>query len=373
MKIEPFAIERWFARYEFVAKYNLGESCVQSYTLGELLALTRTPIAEITNQAIGYGESNGSLELRQAIASLYPNTTAANVLVTIGAIEANFLALNALIQPGDTVICEFPAYQQLYSVPAAAGATVKRWELRADEDYEPNLERLRELIDDKTRLVIINHPHNPTGKSISTRTLAAIAKMAEDAGAVLYSDEVYRGLTLHDELVSPSARSSSGRTVIVGSMSKAYGLPGLRVGWIVADEELIEQCWEFRDYTSICTPPLSEKLATLALQNHEAVLGRNRQIALRNFAMVTQWLESLDGLITWCKPDEGVIGFPRLQFTDDSAEFCEHLVSETGVLLVPGTCFERPQHVRLGFGYDSAKLEKGLEIVGNYIRKYRRS
>ena len=205
MRVEPFAIERWFARYEFLANYNLAESCVQAFTLDELLTLSGTSTVDLTSQSIGYGESNGSLELRKAIADLYPGATAANVLVTVGAIEANFLALNALVKPGDTVITEFPAYQQLYSIPKAAGAVSKRWELVEDEGYEPKVERLRALLDDKTSLVIINHPHNPTGKRISPEVLGEIANTVEAAGAVLYSDEVYRGLTLHDSQPSPSA------------------------------------------------------------------------------------------------------------------------------------------------------------------------
>ncbi|MGE5653222.1 MAG: aminotransferase class I/II-fold pyridoxal phosphate-dependent enzyme [Bacillota bacterium] len=370
MRIEPFAIERWFAKYEFLAKYNLAESCVQSFTVAELLDLTRTSMAEVLAHPLGYSESNGCAELRELIAGLYPGATAANVLVTVGAIEANFLALSALVKPGGQVVSEFPAYQQLYSIPEALGADVSRWELREDEGYYPNVDRLRSLLTVDPELVIINHPHNPTGKRISAQTLAEIGKVVDDAGAILYSDEVYRGLTLHDDLPSPSAWSTNGRRVVVGSMSKAYGLSGLRIGWIVADEDLIERCWCLRDYTSICPPQLSEKLAILALQNRELVLTRNRAIARLNLSLVNDWLRSLDGLITWHEPEEGVIGFPRLHFADDSQLFCEHLMKEMGVLFVPGKCFDEPRHIRLGFGYGTQKLEQGLELVSHYLKRF---
>jgi aspartate/methionine/tyrosine aminotransferase len=370
LRITPFAIERWFAQYEFTAKYNLAESCIQAFTLDELLGLVGASWSDLKSLSLGYGESNGGFALRNAIAQLYPGTDEANVLVTVGAIEANFLALNAVVSPGDTVISEFPAYQQLYSVPQACGANVKRWDLRPEDDYEPQLDQLARLLDDRTSLVIINHPHNPTGKKISASKLTQISRQVEDAGAILYSDEVYRGLSLHHNQPSTSARSVSSRSIVIGSMSKAYGLSGLRIGWIIADHSVIEKCWSLRDYTSICNAQLSETLACLALNNHQAVLQRNREIAERNLLLVNQWLDTLNGLITWREPDEGVVGFPHLHFTNDSEEFCKQLMQETGVLLVPGTCFERPEHIRLGFGYATEKLQLGLTLISDYLKKH---
>lgn len=368
MRIEPFAIERWFGQYEFTAKYNIAESCIKAFTLEELQELCGVDVLHTKSPVgLGYTDSRGIPELREEVARLYPGRGPENVLITTGAIEANFLVFSALLGPGDTVISEFPAYQQLYEVPRSQGANVKVWPLLAKNNYRPDISQLENLADSGAKMIIINHPHNPTGAAIDAGSMAAVCEIAEQQGAVLLSDEVYRGLSLSDLVSSPSAQSFSDDAVTVGSMSKAYGLSGLRIGWIVGPGEVIERCSMLRDYTSICSPGPSQLLALTALRNRDKVLLRNRTIARKNFAILDQWIRANSTLVEYVPPREGVVAWVRYVPDVPSFDIATDLVRRDGVLVVPGACFETEGHLRIGFGGDTATLEAGLELLARRL------
>jgi aspartate/methionine/tyrosine aminotransferase len=379
MRIPPFGVERWFVRYEFNVELNIGESCIQPFTVRELCELCGEDPAELANLRVGYADGLGSHDLREAIANLYPETTPANVLVTTGAIEANYLVAQALLEPGDRAVVEFPAYQQLYSVPRSTGAEVRLWELREENVYRPDLRELERLAPagQPLRMLTINHPHNPTGARISPETTRQLVEFAAARGATLHSDEVYRGLTLAEGVPeSVSARSLSPDAVAVGSMSKAYGLAGARIGWVAGPAALVQRCSEIRDYVSICPSAISERLALMALRNRGRVLERNRAIARRNAAIVAEFLARHQDVLTCPLPDEGVIAFARYHRPPgderplpSSRELCGRLAEERGVLLVPGDCFEREHHFRIGFGYETDVLQRGLAVLGGYLEE----
>lgn len=378
MRIPPFGVERWFVRYEFRVSTNIAESCIQPFSVQELCGLCGVDPGELLRARVGYADGLGAEELRLEVAGLYPDTGPENVLITTGAIEANFLIAQALLEPGDSAVCVFPAYQQLYSVPASAGASVRRWELREAQGYRPDLGDLDRLAPEgeRLRLLTVNFPHNPTGAVVDRLTMAALVRFAASRGAYLHSDEVYRGLTLAGgQEPSPSAREFSPEAVVTGSMSKAFGLSGARIGWIAGPEPVIRRCAEIRDYVSICPSALGERLALMALRNRDAVLRRNRAIARRNFALFQRFLARNQDVLSCPPPAEGVVAFPR--YVNDSgpapgplpgsSEFCRRLAEDHGVLLIPGDCFEQEHHFRIGFGYETETLERGLSVLENFM------
>ncbi|HXL04529.1 MAG TPA: aminotransferase class I/II-fold pyridoxal phosphate-dependent enzyme [Bacillota bacterium] len=370
MELKPFALERWFGKYEFTARYNIAESCIKPFTVPELeeicgCDLLRTP--EITN--LGYTDSRGILELREEIAKLYPGRTTDNVLITTGAIEANYLVFMALLRPGDVVFTEFPAYQQLYEVPRALLSEVKLWELRSESNYRPDISKLdATMAASGTRMIVINHPHNPTGASLDAGSMAAICEIADQYGAVLLSDEVYRGLTLVDGIATPSAQLFSDNAITVGSMSKAFGLSGLRVGWIVGPEDIIEKCWTIRDYTSICPPGPSQAIALAALRNIGSIMARNTSLLRKNFSILNQWMSSNSDILSWIPPCEGAVAFVKYHVDADSVQVARELANADSVLVVPGACFDVEGHFRIGFGGDTDTLQAGLELTAKRLR-----
>lgn len=373
MQIRTFLVERWMSTYENDIRLNLAESSIKQLTLDELLCLAEedgdTTVRERMNRVVlTYDETRGTRELREAIAAHHRGATAENVLVTNGAIEANYLLFNTLVRPGDTVIVMFPAYQQLYSVAEAIGATIKRWAIKPENGYQPDLADLDALIDERTRLIVINTPHNPTGAVLAEEQVRAISERAERVGALVLSDESYQGLSLDERQLCPPAYSISDRMISVGTVSKNLGLAGLRIGWIVADEDLVRRCWAYRDYTSISSGRLSDWLATIAVRHRGKLLERACEIARRNFALADAFMRAHTQYFDYIPPRAGLLMFPRLKVDADSVTFCRDLIREQGVLLVPGQAFEREGHFRMGYGDDTALLEEGLEKFDRYLR-----
>lgn len=362
MDVSDFKVERWLNRYELDARYNLAETDAKPFTLEEVLslgdkeALTR----QIMRLSLGYNPTMGSEGLRGLIASRYKGTDASEVLVTVGAIEADFLLANVLVRPGDTVVVQFPAYQVLYAVAQARGAKVKPWVLSLDEGYEPNLEVLFDLIDDRTRLVVVNNPHNPTGATLSADKMRAILDLAEKKGFWVLSDEVYHDLTFEEGALSPPARSLSPRGISVGSMSKTFGLSGLRLGWIAGPGDIINTCWAWKDYTSISNSPLSDFLAAVAIREVRKVNQRNLAVAKGNLEALIEWFDTIPGLVRYTRPKAGLVCFPHFDLPISTEDFCRRAYLERGVLLVPGECFDMPGHIRFGYGGDSEAFGAGL-------------
>lgn len=370
MKFETFELERWMTAHEVTARYDLAESGIAPPTMGDLLALDRAgkTLDTLLGTKLGYSEACGSLALREALAALYTATTPDEILVTTGAIEANYLLFNVLLEPGDTAIVVYPAYQQLYAVPAGLGATVKRWELREEEGYAFDIDALERLLDDRTKVVVINSPHNPTGSVMSPAELRRVHDLCAERGIWLVSDEAYRWLQFSGDEPAPPARSLGGRAISVGTLSKGLGLPGLRIGWLAAPAEIVRQCWALRDYITLSPGKLSDALTVLALEHREVLLERTRKIALENFATLTDFMEDHADLLSWTPPRGGLLALPRYQFDLPSYEFSNRLVAEHGVMLAPGAAFGQEHHFRIGFGPAPDYFRAGLDVVSGYLR-----
>jgi len=372
VKVEPFLVEKWLNRYEHEVEVNISETCVDPFTLREFLALTGREgfFEEFQDTQLTYGYIPGSLPLRQGIADLYDDLGPENILLAGGAIGANFLAFYSLVEPGDTVISVFPTYQQLYSVSRSFGADVKLLRLRMEDGWLPDVEELESLVDAKTSLIVINNPHNPAGSLIEEEDLAQICSIAEDAGAHLLSDESYLRTYVDPEAHAPSVVDLSKRAVSTGSFSKSFSLTGLRLGWIAADRSVIETIEDHRDYTTISNGVIDDALATIAMENVDRILQRNRRIIERNYGILSRWVEE-EPLVDWVPPRAGTVAFLRYKMDVPSKDLCRQLIDEQNVLLVPGHCFDMEGFLRIGFGGKTEVLSEGLSRFTRFLKKYR--
>lgn len=370
MKIETFELERWMTEHEVTARFDLAESGIAPPTLRELLALDPSgkTLETLLGTSLGYSEARGTLALREALAALYRGTAPEEILVTTGAIEANFLLFNVLLEPGDTAIVVYPAYQQLYAVPAALGANVKHWVLREEQGYTFDVDALETLLDDRTKLVVINSPHNPTGSTLTAAQLGRVHALCEERGIWLLSDEAYRWLQFSTEEPAPPARSLGGRAISTGTLSKPLGLPGLRIGWLAAPAGIVQRCWELRDYLTLSPAKLSDALTVFALEHRDALLERTRAIALENFSTLAAFMEDHAGVLRWTPPRGGLLALPRYEFDLPSYEFSNRLMAEHGVMLAPGAAFGQEHHFRIGFGPRPDYFRAGLAVVSDYVR-----
>ena len=369
MRIEPFGVERWIGKYEWKVPYDLAETSIHPLTVGELLDLAGADISDtILDLRLDYGENPGSQALREELAREHSVPSADNVLITHGAIEANALVYLALVEPGDIVIAMAPTYQQLYELPRSLGASVYHWEIRPEDGYRPDLGMLERLLARNAKLLILNSPNNPTGAALTRDELRRIVGMAESAGTSVVSDEVYRGIAYDGEPVAPPLTELSDRAITVGSLSKVYALPGLRLGWIAAPTDVIESCLLFRDYLTISGPKISDALGLVALQHRHALLRRNRQLMDRNRALLLEWAETLGPRISLVPPKAGTTAFVGYQARLVSEELGRILAEEHGVLVVPGSCFGVEKHFRIGYGCPTEVLSAGLQRIAEVLR-----
>jgi len=373
MRIPPFKLERYFAQHEFSTPYLLCSSDCESLTAGELLDMQPGARDELERLWLGYTESLGHPDLRADIAALYSWLDASQVLVHSGAEEAIFLTMNALLQPGDHVIVHSPCYQSLEEIPRSIGCKVTRWVGRAGEGWRLDLDELRRAIrpDGKTRVVIVNSPHNPTGYRMALDDWQELSRLSEQHGFVIFSDEVYRHLDYMPGAGLPAMCEINPRAVSLNVMSKSFGLAGLRIGWIATqNRELYKAVAALKDYTTICNSAPSEFLAGIALRHRERIIARNLAIIRSNlvylddfFALNCAWLE-------WQRPTAGPIAFPCLIDGTSAAAFCDAVRHAAGVLLLPGELYgaDNANHFRIGFGRVNmpealARLEKALPQV----------
>ena len=374
MKVDRFLVERFIGAYEHDVELNLAETCVNPFTLGEFLKLVGKEnfFEELKETQLTYGFVDGFPDLREGIAKLYKNKKPENILTAGGAIGANFLVFYTLVEPGDTVISIFPAYQQLYSVAKSFGANVKLLKLREENNWLPDINELSELIDNKTKLIVLINPHNPTGSLINEKLLKEICTIAEDAGAYVLCDEAYRGLYINPDDYVPSIVDLSSKAIATGSFSKAFSLTGLRLGWIAASEEIIEECKLRKDYTAISNGLIDEALAALAVKNVDKIYKRNLQIIRTNYKILSQWIEN-EPLISWVPPKAGSIAFPRYNLKMPSETLCIRLIKEKGTLLVPGSCFGMEGYLRISYGCKTETLKEGLLRFKDFLNSYGKS
>ena len=354
MRIADFALERYFARWEFAVEHLLCASDVQGYPMHEVLALadeeTRTLWERLT---LGYSESSGHPLLRREIAALYTGLEPDDVLVFAGAEEGIFCLANVLLGPGDHSVVTWPGYQSLYEVARATGADVTLHELREDAGWALDLDVLRRQVTPATRLIVVNAPHNPTGMLPDRATFDALVATADDAGAYLLLDEVYRYLEFDEDDRLPAAPDVTPLGVSLGVMSKSFAMAGLRIGWLATrDRDLLERCASFKDYTTICASAPSEILALIGLRARETVLARSRGIVAANLERLDAFFEDWADRFAWVRPRAGSVAFPRLTVPGVGIDdWAAGLVEAEGVLLLPGSRFEYGgNHFRLGFG-----------------------
>jgi aspartate/methionine/tyrosine aminotransferase len=354
MRIADFALERYFARWEFAVDHLLCASDVQGYPMADLLELadeqTRAMWEALT---LGYTESTGHTLLRTEIAALYEGIEPDDVLVFAGAEEAIFCLANVMLGPGDHTVVTWPGYQSLYEVARATGADVTLHELREDTGWALDVELLRRQVTPATRLIVVNAPHNPTGMLPDRRTFDALVSVADDAGAHLLVDEVYRFLEFADGDRLPAGAEASPRGISLGVMSKSFAMAGLRIGWLASrDRDVLARCASFKDYTTICSSAPSEILALIGLRARDAVLARSREIVATNLDRLDGFFDEWGDRFSWVRPRAGSVGFPRLTVPGVSIDdWAAGLVEAEGVLLLPGSQFGfGGNHFRLGFG-----------------------
>lgn len=351
MNIAPFRIEQYYAEHEFSVPFMLSSSDAESVAVADLLALEPDATERLLAQRLGYTESVGAPELRDAVARIYDSVDADDIVVLSAAEEAIFVAYHALLQPGDHVVVETPCYESALQVALSAGAEVSEWHRSAGEGWEHDLDRLEGVLRPDTKLVYVNTPHNPTGTLMQRAVLERVVELCAERGAWLFCDEVYRELEHDPENRLPAACDLYLRALSLGSMSKTYGLPGLRLGWIASrDRSALEQIVELKHYTTICASAPSELLSALALRHRARLAARNRSIVLSNLALLDAFLERHADALSWVRPTAGPIGFARVHGVDDTTGFCGRLATEAGVLVLPGAVYDEPGHVRLGYG-----------------------
>jgi aspartate/methionine/tyrosine aminotransferase len=353
MRLAEFALERFFARWEFKAEMLLCASDVEGWPMAELLALAdEDGRRRWDGLRLGYTESPGLPELRAEIASLHETVEPDDVLVFSGAEEAIFALHNVLLGPGDHAIVVRPAYQSLAEVARAAGAEVTRIDLRESNRWRLDLGEVKAALRPETRLILVNEPHNPTGSLSDRATFDGLVELAADAGVRLIVDEVYRFLEFDPADRLPAGADAAANGVSIGVMSKSFALAGLRIGWLATrDRELMTRLAAFKDYTTICNSGPSEVLALIALRAKDRVLERNRAIVTGNVASLDEFFERCAGIFDWVRPRGGSIGFPRLVPDVPIDEFAEDLLERTGVLLAPGKVFGTSgNYFRIGYG-----------------------
>ena len=373
MRIETIGVEEWLNVYEKSATVDIAQSTISSMTMAELLELDgesgATFYDKLNQEKMNYGWIEGSDEFKQEVAKLYNNPPKLdNILQTNGATGANMNALMAVVEPGDHVIAEWPTYAPLYEIPRTLGAEVEYWEIKEELGWNPDIEDLRELIRPNTKLICLNNASNPIGTVLSCDLLEQVVELAREVGAYVLVDEVYLPLEDTDQFVSIVDLYEKG--IVTNSISKTYSVPGARIGWVAThSDEVADAIRCYRDYTMICGGVFNDAIATYTLQNRDKILERNRKIVLENRAIAQEWIDS-QKRVRWTAPKGVSTSFIQFDIPMDDEEFCKKLLSERGVLLVPGSRFELPCGARLGFCASKETLIKGLELLGEALAEF---
>ena len=370
MKLETFDLERMQSTYENTVDFNLSESGVQPLQLGELLddAAARE---ELLREPLRYSQSNGTIALREAIASLYPGATAEHVQVTNGGSEANYLVTWNLVEPGDEVVVMVPNYLQTWGLARAFGGAVREWPLRlagSPPRWTVDCDRLEQIVSARTRLIIVCNPNNPTGARFESADLDRIGAIAGRHGSWILADEIYRGAE-RDGRETPSMWGRYDRAIITSGLSKAYALPGLRIGWIIAPPPRIASLWAYNDYTTISPGTLSDAVARRVLQpaKRAQLLARTRRILNANFPVLAEWLDGHGGLFSYVPPDAGAITYVKYHHPINSTDLVTRLRQQKSVLIVPGDHFAMDGYLRVGFGEQTGYLREALGRVHDLL------
>ncbi len=372
MKITRFDMEDWLIEH-VSADFNLGESGCQDYSLSELFALCRTDLAELGSLTLGNNDTRGSLALREEIRRCYDTVSVSEVLAANGSSEAIFAFVNEVLEPGDEVVVHFPAFQCLYEVPRAIGCELRFLRLDECEGYRLDVDKLDDLVTERTQLIIINNPHNPFGWTLSVDELARIGEIARRANAYLLFDEHYRYLPLTDgvELISSGydvCKELHDKTYATGSMIKCLGIVGIRIGWLLGESSVLDRCRDYKDYLTHTIPSVTDYIATLSLRHRDTIIVEKKKDILPNLALLDEVMARHRQLFDYVRPTGGVVCFPRLRADVDTRRFCQDLVEQHRVALLPGFAFGMDHHVRLNFGIDRQRFAEAMGRLEQHIR-----
>jgi len=362
VRIETFELERVQSLWENLVEINLTESGIHPYTLEELL--DPEEVAELSRVRLGYGQTNGSIELRKAISRLYDGAGVDNILVTNGSAEANFCASWNLLEAGDEVVMMLPNYMQIWGIARSFGVDVRPFHLLPEQRWGPNLDEMRAAVSPNTKMIVVCNPNNPTGAVLEAEAMQEIVRVAAEVDAWLYCDEIYRGAEL-DGKEAPSFYGMYDKTVVTGGLSKAYALPGLRLGWLVGPEQMIADSWSYHDYTSIAASTLSNRIGELALspELRPRILERSRAQLRGNLPVMQAWLADQGEGFGFVPPRAAGIAFVSYPMEINSTELVTRLRDEKGVLVIAGDCFGMDGHLRFGIGGECDALIEGLGRV----------
>ena len=357
------------SHFEQEVDYNLSESGVHPILLRDLISHKPDTLELLLGTELNYPYVNGDPELRQNIARLYNGATTDNILVTVGAIEANYLSIRTILNKGDEIVVMLPNYMQIWGVAKNHDYNVKTFSLREDKGWAPDLDELQSVVSDKTRLIAVCNPNNPTGYIMTESEMDSIVQIADKVGAWILADEVYGGAEHHTDQQTPSFYGRYPKVLAIGSMSKAYGLPGLRVGWVAGPPDTLDDIWARHEYIAISATMLSNKLAALALspEVRPQIIQRTRNYIRKGFPVLQEWMDSHPGVFKCIPPQAAAIAYARYKLDINSTEFSDRLIKEKSVFVVPGDHFGMDKFVRISYGLPKEYLTGALDRIHDFI------
>ena len=370
-EFQPFEQEVMASQNEKEVDYNLSESGVHPLQLRELLKENPDYIESMLATEIDYSHANGNPDLRENIAALYTGCTPDNVLVTVGAIEANYNSIHTLLQPGDEIAIMLPGYMQVWGVAKNLGLKINTFRLREDNDWQLDLDELKQAVTPKTKMIAVCNPNNPTGYILTEKEMTAIISAAEGVGAWILADEVYSGAERVADEETSSFYGRYDKVVASGSMSKAYGLPGLRLGWSIGPIDAVNKILRRHEYTTISTSIFSNKLAALALSSNvrPRIIQRTRDYIRKGFPLLHQWIDKQKNIFQLVAPQAAAVAFLRYQLGINSTELANRLIQEKSVLVVPGDHFGMDKFIRISFGLPQDLLKEGLKRIQQLVEE----
>jgi aspartate/methionine/tyrosine aminotransferase len=368
MRIETFEMERMQSTWENLVDYDMSESGVRPLTLRELTAMG-FDLEAFLDQPLGYSQSNGTIELRERIAPIYPGATVDHIEVTNGTSEANYLIALSQVEAGDVVAMQVPNYMQMWGVARSLGADVKTFRLRTEAAWEPDWEAFERAVTPKTRLLYLSNPNNPTGSVLSDAAMQLMVDRCEQTGTWLLSDEVYLGAEVHGQRTR-SFWGMSDRVIVTSGLSKAYGIPGVRIGWIVGPKDVVADCWSQHDYITIGPNKMSDRIARVAVEaaNRERCYSRTGEILRHNLPIARDWVDAFGGRLQWTEPTAGAIGLMKYEADAPSLAIAERVRVNQNTLIVPGTHVGIEGHLRIWLGGKEAYLREGLRRIGTELK-----
>jgi aspartate/methionine/tyrosine aminotransferase len=369
MQIKPFRIEHYFAKHEFSARYLLASSDAESRSIQEVLDLEPGSHERFLKHWCGYTESPGAPSLRAIVAGIYQQIEPNQALIVSSSEEGILLVYHAWLKAGDHVIVETPCFESALELARSTGAEVSEWRRRSEDSWSHDVEGLTRLVRQNTRMIYICTPHNPTGLLMPRDVLTQVVELCRSLDIILFSDEVFRELEHDSSTRLPAACDLYENAVSLGSMSKTYGLPGLRLGWLVSrNASVLQRCLDLRLYTTICNSAPSEFVCEIALRHRDVLIRRNLEIVHRNLALLGDFFRDHSELFEWVKPNASPMCFPRFHGSVNVLQFCDDLVRESGVMLLPGTVYDQPHHIR--FGYGRRNMSEALQRLKLHLSEH---